>query len=186
MTRPTSRLPIVLLVLAAGGLGFLLARWQRQDAGIDLPVAAAELPTPQQMIGRAAPAMAWVDLQLQPFALADFRGQTVLLNFWASWCAPCIEEMPVLDAFARDPDNGGVQVIGIALDQAQPVRDFLQAHPVAYRIALGTTRFPDESNLLGNHRSLLPYSVLIGPDGVVRKTRMGGFDAAQLAAWVRL
>lgn len=185
MTRPTTRLPIVLLALAAAGLGFLLAHWQRQDAGFDLPVAAAGLPTSKQVIGRPAPAMAWVDLERRPFALADFRGQTVLLNFWASWCAPCIEEMPVLDAFARDPGND-VQIVGIALDQAQPVRDFLQAHPVSYRIAIGTTRFPDESNVLGNDRSLLPYSVLIGPDGVVRKTRMGGFSATELAAWVRL
>jgi len=186
MARLTTRLPIVLLALAAGGLGYLLAHWQRQDAGIDLPVAAAGLPTSAQVIGRPAPAMAWVDLERQPFALADFHGKAVLLNFWASWCAPCIEEMPVLDAFARDPRNEAVHIVGIALDEAQAVGDFLQAHPVSYRIAIGTTRFPDESNVLGNDRSLLPYSVLIGPDGVVRKTRMGGFSATELAAWVRL
>lgn len=177
-------LPIIVLALAAGGLGFLLARWQRLDAGTDLPLATG-LPTAELVIGRPAPAMDWVDLDQRPFGLSDFRGKAVLLNFWASWCAPCIEEMPILDAFARDPDHQAVQVVGIALDQEQAVRDFLRAHPVGYRVALGTTSFPDESNRLGNNRSMLPYSVLIGPDGVIKKTRLGSFDAAELAAWAR-
>ena len=183
MTRPPSRLPIAVLALAAGGLGFLLAHWQRQDAGLNLPIAASTLSA-QQVIGRPAPELAWIDLEHQPFALSDFRGSAVLLNFWASWCTPCIEEMPVLDAFARDPGNR-TRVVGIALDQLQPVLDFLQTHPVSYRIAIGSRRFPDESNLLGNEHSLLPYSVLIGADGVVLKTRLGGFDAAELDAWVK-
>src|SRR5690606_1353323 len=78
----------------------------------------------------------WPDLDGRTRALEEWQGRHVLLNYWASWCGPCIKEMPDLDAFASAQAEDGVQVIGIALDEAETVRAFLQRVPVGYPVLI--------------------------------------------------
>ena len=132
--------------------------------------------------GKAVPALPLHDRDGQPYTLEP-GGRPILINYWASWCPPCIKEMPLLDAFAAQQGPDGVRVVGIALDDAAPVEEFLTRHPVAFEIYLEPSGPNDSSALLGNVRGVLPYSVLIGADGRLVKTRMGAFHAGDLERW---
>jgi len=112
-----------------------------------------------------------------------YAGRPMLINFWASWCQPCIEEMPELNRYSSQQGSAGVQVIGIALDDPVAVEAFLHRIPVRYPILLNSAGPADSSVRLGNSRGVLPYSVLVGPDGRVRKQRIGPFDPGEIDDW---
>ena len=112
-----------------------------------------------------------------------FPGRPILVNFWASWCAPCIEEMPELDRFAAGQGDTGVQVVGIALDDPAAVEEFLARIPVRYPILVDVAGPRDSSVQLGNPRGVLPYTVLVSADGRLLKQRIGPFVHGELDAW---
>jgi thiol-disulfide isomerase/thioredoxin len=116
--------------------------------------------------------------------LADFRGRPLVLNFWATWCAPCVEEMPMLDQFERDHRSAGWQVLGLAVDSAGPVRDFLARHRVGFPIALAGMQGVAISRSLGNTGGALPYSVIFDRRGEAIGHKLGALTAGELAAWV--
>lgn len=118
------------------------------------------------------------------FALpAQAAGQPLLVNVWASWCGPCIEEMPELERFARTQGADGVQVLGLALDDADAVRDFLQRIPVTYPIAIDAPGNADGGVRLGNPRGVLPYTALLDAEGRLVKTRIGPFAHGEIEGW---
>ena len=133
-------------------------------------------------IGDEAPTLAVHDLDGVAVPLR-FGDRPVLINYWASWCPPCVEEMPLLDSFARSQGPDGVAVVGIALDEARPVRRFLDERPVGFPIFIEESGPSDSSMLLGNARGILPYSVLIDRDGRLQKTRLGAFGKGDLEDW---
>jgi thiol-disulfide isomerase/thioredoxin len=147
------------------------------DAGAPPPppgVTVAELHDPM-------PALRLPDLDGRMVALPqDYAGRPLLINVWASWCGPCVEEMPELQRYHERQGPQGVQVIGLALDDAAAVRDFLQRVPVAYPIVLDAPGPADASVRLGNRLGVLPYSVLIGADGRLLRKRLGPFVPGEL------
>ena len=177
-----SRTTLLLLTMAllGGATGLLVGRWSA------LP---GERPPPPGVevveVGAALPPLSLPDISDTEQPLAQWRGRPLLLNFWATWCAPCVEEMPVLDAFGRDQGGNGVQVLGIALDESDAVVEFLGRVPVDYPILVaGPPGVDDLSVRLGNRRSVLPFSVLVGADGRIAATRFGDFDADELVDWI--
>ena len=99
---------------------------------------------------------------------ADYSGKTILINFWATWCAPCRQEMPMLMDLQRQYGSHGLQVIGIALDDAESVRSFVKTYGISYPILVGSEDVFTTSVEYGNEEGVLPYSVLIDKSGVVR------------------
>ena len=132
--------------------------------------------------GEAAPDFALTNFDGKPLHLADLRGKLVFLNFWASWCGPCIEEMPHLSAWQRGYGPEGLQVIGISMDDdAAPARRFLARHPVDYPIALGDAKLGERfGGILG-----LPQSFLIDRRGIVVARFRGEPDLARIEAIIR-
>jgi thiol-disulfide isomerase/thioredoxin len=196
--RPATK--VVLVAVAAGTLGALASLATtgpgpllRTELGQrllgDALSASAPQPPSGVTVARRGERIAPLSLQrLDGGQLAlpgDFAGRPVLVNVWASWCGPCIEEMPELQRFAASQGPGGVQVLGIALDDAANVREFLRKIPVSYPIALDTPGPDDAGVWLGNPKGVLPYSVLLSADGTVLKQRIGPFAHGEIDAWAR-
>jgi thiol-disulfide isomerase/thioredoxin len=115
--------------------------------------------------------------------LADFRGKPLLLNFWATWCAPCVREMPLLDRFASEQQAAGWQVVGLAIDRVEPVREFLVKHPVGYPIGIAGIDALGWVRALGNNGGGLPFSVAYDSAGSLRERKLGEISTQELAAW---
>lgn len=148
--------------------------------------AVATPPIPVLRAGDALPPLVLPALDGQALDLRQhFQGRPLLVNVWASWCGPCIEEMPELARFAEAQGVHGVQVLGLALDTPEGVAAFLQRVPVSYPIVLDTPGPRDASVQLGNAQGLLPYSVLFDAQGRMVKAKLGPFEHGEIANWVR-
>ena len=115
-----------------------------------------------------------------------WAGSPTLVNLWASWCGPCLKEMPELQAFANEQAANGMQVVGIALDDAASAKAMLGRLGITYPNLIDTPGPADAGVRLGNPAGVLPYSVLVSADGRLLKTRIGPFvDVGEIAAWTR-
>lgn len=194
--RPTAR--ILLVAVAAGSLGLLASLMAtspgpllRTDLGQRLlgavlsaraPAAPKGLAVAKQ--GQRMPTLDLPDLQGRQIALpTTYPGRPLLINVWASWCAPCVREMPELEAFSRQQGPNGIQVVGIALDDPAAVRVFLRRVGVTYPILIDAPGPRDAGVQLGNSAGVLPYSVLVSPDGVLLKQRIGPFVPGEIRRW---
>lgn len=118
-----------------------------------------------------------------PLSLESFRGRPLVINFWATWCPPCVEEMPLLDRFFQQNSSKGWQIVGIAIDQPSAVRRFLAAQPVHYPIALGGLNGNHLGRQLGNETGSLPYTLVLDARGHVMQQKLGRLDAQDIQKW---
>lgn len=176
-------LALVGLTAAAGGAWWA---WQRQPAEAT-PPAQPDSPGPATPDGETLPAAFWQREFEQPSGSpldwAALKGRPLLINFWATWCPPCVKEMPELDRFHREFGARGWQVVGLAVDGPTPVREFLARTPVGFRIGLAGMDGTELATALGNTAGGLPFSVLIDAQGRIRQRKMGATHFDELAAW---
>lgn len=119
----------------------------------------------------------------EPFDLLGLKGKPLLVNFWATWCPPCIEELPLLSSFFQENRSKSWQVLGIAIDQVSSVKRFLDQTPVAFPVVMGGISGIGLSESLGNRQGGLPFSVLFDRQGKVVRHTIGKLRPADLTAW---
>lgn len=120
------------------------------------------------------------DLTGQPQAMEQWRGKTIIVNFWATWCPPCLEEMPELSNVQTKYQDQNLVVLGISSDDLDKIRTFSEETPVSYPLLSGDIDAMNISESLGNNKGVLPYTVIIAPDGSIAKTYFGRVDQALL------
>jgi thiol-disulfide isomerase/thioredoxin len=143
------------------------------------PTTTKKLP----LINRLAPEIARRDLSGSRLDLKRFRGEVVLLNFWATWCAPCLVEMPVFAAWQRQFGPDGFQTIGISMDDdAAPARELVSKLKLNYPVAMGDARLGERyGGVLG-----LPLTLLVDRNGMVRARFQGETDLETIEKQVRM
>ncbi len=130
-------------------------------------------------IGNPAPDFSVADLEGNPIRLADLRGRPVIVNFWASWCGPCVEEFPLLREAAARHAGDGLVVIGIVWgDRSEAARDFMARNGATWAAAM------DPGEQVSRDYGILgpPETYFIGRDGIIRARQIGQISAASLDA----
>ncbi len=112
--------------------------------------------------------------------LSQYKGKIIVLNFWATWCPPCREEMPGLSELHKEYLNKNVVVLGVAVDELALVKEFAQTSPVSYPLFAAENDGMSLGNNLGNNKGVLPYTVIINTDGNVVKTYFGRINKSLL------
>jgi thiol-disulfide isomerase/thioredoxin len=174
MKRRDLAVGAVALAAAAAGGGF--AFWNNTRKAAAEEADASDAP---------------VDLWAQRFerpeggelVMADLKGKPLVLNFWATWCPPCVKELPQFERFSQEFAAQGWQVIGVAIDSPAPVRDFLARVKVTFPIGLAGFQGTDLSRSLGNTQGALPFTVVIDRVGNVVERKLGETSFEDMAAW---
>ncbi|UOD31337.1 redoxin family protein [Massilia violaceinigra] len=171
------------IAVLAGALGAWFGMHNKQD-----PVVASTTPPPVQPGGAGAtPVEALFAETLNnpagtPQALAQWKGKALVVNFWAPWCPPCVEEMPELAQVAKEHSAKNINIIGIGIDSPSNIAEFTGKFNISYPIYVAGISGTELSRKLGNSAGGLPYTVLIGADGQVKKTYLGRIKFDELKA----
>lgn len=156
------------LALGFGGFGAWMATRRHSLGSAD--AAAIDL-----LHGLTLP-----DASGRPLALASLRGRPTLVNFWATWCPPCVEEMPELSSFDGEFRARGLQIVGIGIDSAPNIREFSNKTPMSYPLLVAGASGLELVRRFGNTSGALPFTVVIDAGGRVTSRTLGRFRAAEL------
>ena len=163
-----------------GWLGYRLIEQNRLPVnGIPSGLISSQQPSPAQEQAQADAVMGLTlpDLDGRPQAIAQWRDKILVVNYWASWCAPCVEEIPAFSRLQRQYAAQGVQFVGIGIDNVENMQAFVKATPISYPLLVAD---PAASQMPGLQIKGLPYTLVIGPDGRVQGSRLGRLDESRL------
>lgn len=138
-----------------------------------------DVPESELAVGEPRPEFELPSLDGRRVQADDFAGRAMLVNFWATWCAPCRREMPVLQA-ASQRHGDALAVVGIALDDPEPVASFVDELGIDYTILVGQEEVLDVQSAWGNEVGAMPYTVLVDGEGIVRWRHYGEVTTDEL------
>lgn len=173
-TRQTiGRRAWIIAAILATATGAGLSWWRLRPRSLAASEADAALT--------AFHALTLPDPSGKPFSMQELRGQPIVLNFWASWCTPCVEEMPELSALASEISSlsgpaSSTRFIGLAVDNQANVARFAERMPTSYPLVVGGVAALDLVRAFGNPQGGLPFTVVIDANGTVRERILGRVD----------
>lgn len=158
------RLLVIIVAIAAAGFGGWYASSQQEQPAIEVVVYATDLAGNSTDIRAGS-------------------GKPKLINFWASWCKPCVKELPLIESYAAE-NAAQLDVLAVAIDTLPHVQEFLAKHPLNLPIAVGTPMASELMAEWGNDISALPFSAMLDADGKLVKVHTGPFDEKSLAEFI--
>lgn len=168
MKRQTALFVVIAVLFTAIGSYF---GWKNLQPTIPANAAVATL------LSKTLP-----DAQKQPQALSQWQGKTLLVNFWATWCPPCVAEMPELVELQAEQAKNNLQIIGIGIDSAANIQQFSTKYKITYPLLVDGLNGSELSRQFGNQAGGLPFTVLISADGQVKKLYLGRLNMQEVRA----
>jgi peroxiredoxin len=162
--KSSHKLLIATLLLAAAVAGYNLAYILHPQAP-EVPAETAKPEAPTELIGLYRPEFTLPDLAGDLHNVAEWDGKVLLINFWATWCAPCREEIPAFLDVRRQFQGKGFEIVGIAIDQPDFVTEYARDFGITYPLLYGGEEAIAVGTLYGNRQGTLPYSVLLDAKG---------------------
>jgi len=160
MTRQNIILYAAIAILFGSiGIYFGVTRWSTESP---VPMSASRLFT-----------LSLPDAKGKSHDLAQWRGKILVVNFWATWCGPCVQEMPELSTLQTESGLKNMQIVGIGIDSAANIAEFSSKYRISYPLYVAGMDGSELTRQFGDLSGSLPFTVLIGPDGEVRKTYLG-------------
>lgn len=159
------------VALAAFGAGW----WVNRDKASQAPASGAE----------AVLALNLPDLKNQVQSLQQWRGKVLVVNFWATWCAPCREEIPLFVKLQQQYASQDLQFVGISIDQPDKTREFATNFNINYPTLIGTFDTIEVSRQAGNEKRVLPFTLIFDRKGRIAATVLGGLTEQKLDDWIR-
>jgi thiol-disulfide isomerase/thioredoxin len=170
--RPATLLAGALAAAIAIGAGIGWRLWQERREDSDRAAAAAVY------------AIRLPDSDDQARDLAAYRGRVLVVNFWATWCGPCRDEMPDLQKIEDEYGPRGVEIVGIAIDRADAVRDFRRSTAIRYPLLVADLGGAELARQLGDADGALPYTAVLGRSGTIVERHLGAVDPTTLRHWI--
>jgi thiol-disulfide isomerase/thioredoxin len=162
-------------ILFYGGVAVLFA-----CIGIYVGVQRLAPVAPQASVTANLFSQSLPDIEGKSQALAQWRGKNLIVNFWATWCTPCVEEMPELSALQKEVVGKNTQVLGIGIDSASNIAEFSSKYKISYPLYTAGLSGTELSRQFGNQVGGLPFTVLIDSGGKIKKTYLGRLNLEQL------
>ena len=183
----------------AGVGGFALHQWLTGSQGADGTDSGAGPGADKRAdtgagtgasTGTPAPQALWTtpftDLDGRPVSLSAFKGQPLVVNFWASWCAPCLEEMPDFQRASLTAEGKRIQFVGIGIDYAKNMKPFAVKLGISYLLLEGGAHALDLVKVAGNSSGALPFTLILDRTGAITLRKLGKMTYAELMAAVTL
>ncbi len=169
--KTTLTFAAVMILAALAGWYF---GWQRQDSGKEGNAAVATLFSQK-----------FDDALGQHYQLSNYKGEVLVVNFWATWCAPCVKEIPELSRLQVETSGQHVQFLGIGIDSQANIADFQKKLNPGYPLLVAGAGASELLQSFGDAAGGLPYTVVVDKKGVVRATKVGAVDIEELRQWIR-
>jgi thiol-disulfide isomerase/thioredoxin len=171
MSRSRQILAAAVVAVGAAAAGYAVNAWWRSDSqvGVAAAVMSARL----------------TDLEGKSLSIDQWRGQVLVVNYWATWCAPCREEIPVFVRLQEKHRARGLQFIGIAIDQRDQVESFARDFAMNYPVLLGGMETIELSRQAGNRLGALPFTIIIDRAGAIVSAHLGVVKESKLESMLK-
>lgn len=175
----------LVLILGAGAAvaGYFLREHLQRPAPPPPQVATAAMELPE--VPRPRPQFVLRDQHGKLRSVTEWDGRLLLLNFWATWCAPCREEIPMLMDVQDEYAQRGLRLVGVAIDQPDNVTEFVSEMGMDYPVLIGQLPAIEVSKAYGNRVGSLPFTVLVDPEGQIVYQKLGLLTRAEAEAAIR-
>jgi len=176
---------VVVVALVSGFGGYYFQQLTTDNISSKEQFNKKKFPSSEEVIGTDVIEFSLLDLNGERRYLSEWQGKLIVINFWATWCAPCREEIPAFVELQQRYQSQGLQFVGIALQQADEIRDFIEEYNMNYPSLIGGDEVIKIASQLGNNIGAMPYTVAINPEGKITFTHRGPLTKDETEAVIK-